>query len=323
MRGSRLPTRSLAEGALLATVAVILALSGIYLPLVGALAMLAWPVPVMLAQIRQGMRLSVLTVVVTGVLLSSLIGLVPALALVVTLGPLGIAMGEAFRRRLTPWASLGVASAAALVSHILGFGVTLLLMGQNPLELYRTAFEESIAMATSLYGRIGLDAGAILAPLQEQAAVLLGTLLPATLVIAAVMTAAINYGVATVVLRRLGYRSEPFPLFARWQLPPYAPMLYIAGVGLVYLDRGRGGAFNVVGGNLAMAAQMAFMVIGLSVAYWWLTGLGLSRVFKVVLLVYVFVLPALVFVAMLAGVLDSLFDWRKLRLAGEKGEAGP
>lgn len=323
MNGRRLSTRSLTEGALLATVAVILALAGIYLPLAGALAVLAWPVPVMLAQIRQGMRLSVLTVVVTGALLSSLVGLVPALALVVTLGPLGIAMGEAFRRRLTPWSSLGVASAAALVSHVLGFGVTLLLMGQNPLELYRTTFEESVGIASSLYGRMGLDAGAVLAPLQEQAAILLGTLLPATLVMAAVTTAAINYGVATLILRRLGYRFEAFPPFARWQLPPFAPLLYIAGVALVYLDRGRESALNAVGGNLAMIAQMAFMVAGLSVAYWWLTRLGLSRVFKIVLLVYVFVLPPLVFAAMLAGVVDSLFDWRKLRVAGEKGEAGP
>lgn len=317
----RLATRSLTEGALLATVAVILALAGVYFPLLGTLALLAWPTPVMLAQMRQGMRLSLLTMAVTGVLLASLVGPVPALALVVPLGPLGITMGEAFRRNLAPWPTLGVATAAALASQLVGFGVTLLLMGQNPIELYRSVFDQSIQMAGSLYGRMGLDTEAILRPFQEQAASLLGTLLPATLVVAAVMTAGITYGISTLVLRRLGYRGEPFPPFARWQLPPHAPLFYIAAVSLVYLDAGRGGPLHLVGANLAMITQLVFVVIGIAAIYWWLTRFGLSRVFRIVLMVYVFVFPVLVYAAMLMGLLDSLFDWRKLRV--QKGEAGP
>lgn len=331
MNSPRLATRSLAEGALLAALAAILAVAGVYLPLLGPLAMLAWPVPVVLAQLRHGMRLSLLTVVVTGLMLASLLGPLLAVGVTLTLGPLGIALGEALRRRLAPWTTLGIGALAALGAQLAGFALALVVMGHNPLAAYRELYAEALQMTAALYRRVGLDAETLVEPFREQIDVMLGVMLPATLVTASVMTCGFNYGVTVAVLRRLGYTVEPFPPFAGWQLPAYTPLLYLAAAALVYLDGGRQTVLYAVGANVSMVVQLVFLIMGMAVAYWWLSRYNLSRVFKVVLLAYVLVLPILQLVAMLLGMLDTFFDYRGLRrgAAGDggrrprkKGEAG-
>jgi uncharacterized protein YybS (DUF2232 family) len=312
-------TRSLAEGALLAAIAVILALAGMYLPLVGILAVMTGPVPILLAQLRHGLRLSLLVVTVTGLLLAGGIGLVPALGLVFTLGPLGIVLGEAFRRGASPGATLAAASGAALVSNLFSLAMTLLVMGQNPLHLYRTAFEEGLELSAQLYARMGMDVAAALGPLQEQMQLLLGLLFPFTLVAAAVTLGGLNYGMAALVLRRLGHPVGAFPAFASWRLPQQAWLILLISIALLYVDRGRGGLAHAAGSNIMLAGQFAFLVSGLAVIYWWLSRFRLNRLAKAAVVAYVFAVPPLSTLAMLIGLMDNVLDWRKLRSAGKEG----
>jgi len=315
-------TRSLAEGALLAAIAVILALAGMYLPVIGLLAGLAWPIPVMLAQLRHGIRLSMLVTAVTGLLLTAGVGLVPALGMVFTLGPLGMALGEAFRRGVSPGATLAAAGGAALFSNLFSLGVTLVVMGQNPLYLYRTAVEEGLELSTRMYERMGMDVTAMIGPIQEQTQLLLGLLFPFTIAMAALTLGGMNYGLATLVLRRLGYRIAPFPAFASWRLPRHAWLVLLIAIGLVFADGGRRGLAYAAGSNLMLAGQFAFLVTGLAVIYWWLHRLRLNRLVKVVAVVYIFAVQPLTLAAMLVGLTDIAFDWRKLRPAGSRGGGG-
>lgn len=312
-------TRSLAEGALLAAIAVILALAGMYLPLVGILAALTWPIPVLLAQLRHGMRLSVLVVAVTGLLLAGGVGPIPALGLVLTLGPLGIFLGEAFRRGASPGVTLAAAGGAALSSNLLSLAVTLLVIGQNPLHLYRQAIDEGLELSARLYERMGMDVTAVIGPIREQMQLLLGLLFPFTLAMAAMTLGGLNYVLAVLVLRRLGYRIAPFPPFVSWRLPRRAWLVLLIAIGLLYVDGGRKGLAHAAGSNLILAGQFAFLVSGLAVIYWWLGRFRLNRLVKVAAVTYVFAVQPLSVIAMLVGLLDIAFDWRKLRPALNKG----
>lgn len=319
MNPRAMPTRSLAEGALLAAIAVLLALAGIYLPLIGFLAALTWPVPVLLAQLRHGMRLSLLVVAVTGLLLAGTVGLIPALGLVFTLGPLGIVLGEAFRRGASPGLTLMAASGAALLSNLLSLAMTFLVMGQNPIHLYRTAFEEGLELSARLYARMGMDVTAIIGPMREQMGLLLGILFPFTLAMAALTLGGLNYGLAALVLRRLGHPISAFPPFAAWRLPRQSWLVLPIGIGLGYVDGEQPGLASAAGSNLLLAGQFAFLVAGLAVIYWWLGRFRLNRLVKVAAVAYVFAVPPLSVLAMLVGLIDTALDWRKLRPAGNVG----
>lgn len=92
---------SLAEGGLLADVAVILELVRIYLPLVGEVFALLVPMPFVLLTLRRGLRATVLAVVVGTLLVSMITGPHFGWRMGVS-GIVGLALGFAIRARLRP-----------------------------------------------------------------------------------------------------------------------------------------------------------------------------------------------------------------------------
>ncbi|HOO12021.1 MAG TPA: DUF2232 domain-containing protein, partial [Bacillota bacterium] len=71
------------------------------------------------------------------------------------------------------------------------------------------------------------------------------------------------------------------------------------------------GNMDVVFGNILLLFQMVFLVQGLSVAYYFLLRRGVSKLFRVLLIIFILFNQALAMAAMLAGVLDVMLDFRK------------
>ena len=67
-------TSEMVEAGILAAVAVLFAILGAYLPVLGALFNLLWPVPVAVCGMRNGLRWSVMTLIVAGAVIGSLLG---------------------------------------------------------------------------------------------------------------------------------------------------------------------------------------------------------------------------------------------------------
>ena len=92
---------SLAEGGLLADVAVILELVHIFLPLAGNVLLPLIPVPFVLLMLRRGFKATLLAVMVAGLLIGLITGLHNGWRMVV-IGLVGLALGFAMRIRMRP-----------------------------------------------------------------------------------------------------------------------------------------------------------------------------------------------------------------------------
>ncbi len=308
-------TRALVEGALLASVAVILALAGVYLPLLGPFVTFTWPVPIIVIHLRRGLRLALLTLAVTGAIVAMAVGLLQAVGIVATFGLLGIAFGEAFSRRLSPTMTLLVGAAASLVSTLVTLGLVILLFRQNPLALFGRLLEESFTQAIALYERFGIGQAQLemIVAMREQVSVILSTLFPSLLVGAAVLSAALNYWVARLVLARLGHPTEPFPAFRAWRLPRALALVYVVSIGLLLAPRWLPWPGpEAVGSNGLVIANWAFLVQGMAVGYFYLERWRVARALRIFLLGYAAFVPLLMQLLVLTGLVDLFFDLRRL-----------
>jgi len=305
-------TRSLAEGALLAAIAVVLVVAGAYLPLVGPLVAFLWPVPIIVIQMRHGLRLALLTLAAAAILLVSFVGPLYALTVILATGTIGIAYGTGFSRRLPAPLILGIGSAAVLVSVGLGIGIALLTMGLNPLTEQLELMREAAGSAAQLYEKLGIPAGQ--AREQWEAALdFIPYVLPAVLTAGAAVNAFINYVVAGAVLSRLGYHVPRVPPFARWRLPAIAAGGYVLAFALSYAAQRYGlDPLGTIATNLYVAFTLAYFVNGLAVGYHYLGRLTELRWLKVAILAIVSVNPTLFQVAVLLGLVDAAFNVRRI-----------
>ena len=92
---------ALAEGGLLADVAVILELVHIFLPLVGNVFLPLIPVPFVLLMLRRGFKATLLAIMVAGLLIGLITGLHNGWRMLI-IGVVGLALGFAMRVRMRP-----------------------------------------------------------------------------------------------------------------------------------------------------------------------------------------------------------------------------
>ena len=105
-------TSEMVEAGILAAIAVLFAILGTYLPVLGVIFNFLWAVPV--------------TLIVAGAVIGSLLGPVQALSVMAMFGLLGLALGECMYRGYTPAKTLVYSSAATFVSILLSMGLAML-----------------------------------------------------------------------------------------------------------------------------------------------------------------------------------------------------
>ncbi|HHY95222.1 MAG TPA: DUF2232 domain-containing protein, partial [Firmicutes bacterium] len=226
--------RPLAEGALMAALAVMLGLAGFYLPVLGMVATIVGPVPIVVAYLRQGPRTAVLAAAVAALLLGIFLGAIQALIMGFAFGSLGLALGRGFSRQAPAsttvlWAGLAVACATT-VSAGLGF----LFLHINPLDTVEqllAAYER----APEIWARLGVG-GQML----EQMKAMTGAMRqffwlawPAAMAGGVLGAAAINWAVARSILRRLGYQVTSAAPFVQWRLPRWVLIPLAVGMALM------------------------------------------------------------------------------------------
>ena len=101
-------TSEMVEAGILAAIAVLFAILGTYLPVLGVIFNFLWSVPVAVCGMRNGLRWSIMTLIVAGAVIGSLLGPVQALSVMAMFGLLGLVLGECMYRGYTPAKNSGI-----------------------------------------------------------------------------------------------------------------------------------------------------------------------------------------------------------------------
>ncbi len=307
-------TKPLVEGALLAGIAVVLALAATYLPVAGMLLFFLLPVPIALMELRHGTRPALLSVFVTGAVLSAFIGPLQAVSLTATLGLVGVAFGFGIRNRFSPTKTLLLGTVALLVTTVLSVSLSFLFLGVSPFQIQEEMLE-AVRAVSEMYERWGVDEEIVRQTREtlEASFSAFRLVFPAAFVAGALLNSLLNFSVLRMVLNRLGHNVNPLPAFAEWTLPKALLGLYAAGIIGLMLQEQHGIAWvNTIFVNVYLLGTLGLTVQGVATGYHFMTRYKWPKAAKVGVSVYVLFVPLLQTAAVILGMLDLLFDYRKL-----------
>jgi uncharacterized protein YybS (DUF2232 family) len=217
-RASTQDALALAEGGLLADVAVILELVRIYLPIAGVAFSLLVPIPFVLLTLRRGVKATLLAVVVGALLISLMTGPHFGWRMGVS-GLVGLALGFAMRARLRP-AFVVVAGSLITSTLLYAFFWASIWLTAVPLSSLVAAGVNSINAANSTAAFILNHLG--LGGLRQQFSPALFALegwviaywplvLYAVLLCGSIGSVVVYYLIANGLMRLFGYDVRPFP----------------------------------------------------------------------------------------------------------------
>lgn len=308
-------TRALLEGALLAALTIVMAVSIQFIPLVGLFLLGFWPLPVAVAYLRHGLKVGILSLAVAVILSTIILGPLSGFGVLSTVGTTGLALGYTYRKKLSSGLAFLVVSGASALTFVGALVTSYLFMGINLLTRMIEIIEQSNAMTREMFVRTGVS-GQQLEVLDSTAKALVElarVTLPSALLAGIVFWAFINLLGARWVLGRLGYQSPAWLPFAEWRLPSQAIWVAFPAFGLILLASRSGfPAIEKVGLNLYLLLMIGFKVLGISVASYFLSRSRVPKALGIIILIYASILPFIGEVLAYLGLWDLALNLRRL-----------
>ncbi len=307
-------TRALVESALLAVLGTMLVLIGQYVPVIGIIATFLWPLPSALVVLRHGMRWGIMSSIVTALTLGFFMDWVTALGLWVLFGLTGLIFGYAVDKQYSPITVIMLTSVAFLVGLFVSLLSVYLVAGFTPTKLIEEqirVFQKAAELNERILGPSRyLEMFKDFDLMKQQ----LFRLLPAAVVVWALIQSYLNFEVLRRVLTRLGHDLEALPPFSQWIFPEYvahgAIVSYLAAAFGVYYEIP---VLQKIGQNAWLVLSMLLFIEAASAVSYYLLRVRVPRFFIGLILFYLFASPAFNMLAVLFGIIDILFDFRRLR----------
>lgn len=314
-------TRSLTESGILAAVMVVLAVVGIYVPFLGILAVLLWPLPAAILVVRWGFRWGLMALVVAAALVGMLIEPIVALRLALAFGPVGLALGEWLCRSQSATRIVMVTLAVSIVAKFAGLALVFFMTGIQPFAGQLTVMEESFSQAAAVYESVGMSEAEIEAARVAftQNLSMVRLLLPLVVVTMGLMDTMVNFLVIGKLLARLGKPVPVLPPFVEWRLP--GVFLYLFGFSLIGMYWGSTREIALlyqVSLNLNMAMTLAGLIEGISLYEYVMRHYRWSRLLSTVLLMFIILNSLFMSILVFTGLLDMMFDYRRRYWGEEK-----
>ncbi|MDO4582260.1 MAG: YybS family protein [Bacillota bacterium] len=313
----RLDLRAITEGAMMAAIALLLAVIGAYVPLLSILGLLLYPLPFAVLILRRGLKAGVLATFVTFALSVILLTLPQALLMLIQYGLLGIFLGYCFRKQRGALFTLGVSTIIAAVGTLGGLLASLFVSGLG-LEAILTQMQlitdQYVAAIVAQPGaaELMIPAGMSVEEFGDYLLEFMQRLLPASLVLSAMLMTFICYSVSSAVLRRLRYHILKLPPLAEWRIDWRLSWGLIAALGAGQLGRlWQLEWLSMIGDNLLYVFGVVLFISGLSFIIWVLRFTRANFFIKLLLIFLLIQFASItIYLLIMLGVFDPLFDLR-------------
>lgn len=306
---SFLNTRALVEGAFMAGLTTVMGLLGIIIPPI----LIVMPIPLAVLVMRRDLRVAVLSLAVTGILMTILYANpLQAAVLLIQFGPLGLVLGLLYKNYVTAGHALVTASLISVIASVAVIALVFLI-GELNLATLQAAANTSLDKVFQMYQQAGLSVPPEEQKLLRDSIKTAVSLLPAIWVLSSVLSTILTYIIGSKVLKRLGYKVSALPPFSQWRLPWYSIWGLILGLSFFMA----GAKFNlnwlnITGQNLLMIFGFSFFVVGLSVVVYYFKVLPLSKPFKTIMIVLLFIYIGFMYWAVaVLGIFDAIFNIRR------------
>lgn len=295
-----------------------LAIAGFLVPVLGQMAMLFTPAPLIVLTVLHGRKSGIIATALAAVIVSGLGSLQLSVALLfLGLGMMALALAEGMIRNLRHEATVILGAFVPILLLLVLITPAFLKAGKPPVEIAEAYLHQSMQETRQLYTGMGLtDLAQTLDLVNDKIIYYAARLFPGIIAVTALLQSLVCYGVArSIILRRrpdLPLASQP--LLALWHLPDHWVWGLIVTLVLVALPV-PGARF--AGLNLVFLYLLAYTAQGVAVLDFFLRKFRIPVLWRSALLSVILTLPTAVAVVAF-GVVDIWADFRKVRVPAAK-----
>ena len=305
---------SMTESGILAAITVVMALIAVYVPMLGIVAVLLWPLPMIVLIVRHGLRWGIMSVLVAAILTAVLVEPLISLRLALAFAPGGIALGIGYRRGWPGVRIFTVGVIVSLAAKMAALGLVFLITNIHPFTMQFDALNDSFQKSVEIYQSFNMTEEQIEQAKETflQNMQLVKLLLPMVVVLMGLMDTALNFVIGGKVLHRLGHDVPVFPKFTEWRLPK--AFLYLFGFSLVGMYWGTTRELALlyqVSLNGNMIATFAGIIQGVALYQNMTERYHWSKILSTVVLVFIVLNGVLLQLLAFTGLFDMVFDYRR------------
>ncbi len=306
-------TTALTEAAIIAAIMVVFVLFGIYIfPIV----LMIYPVPFIILGIRHGSKYNILSMIASSIIVGMFTDITMAMILFIVFGLLAISLTYMIRRKYNTSQIVMFNTAVALISMLIAVAILNYITGTSLISDIEASLSQVLEIQLNTIKDMGLSSYEIIqmTDVLKTAHSYMILLIPFFLIISSMFSAYINYWLSVVVLRRLGNKQIAIPRFKFFSLPRNiilgAFVIFLASALIRYLEILY---YDPILINVIGLLIFVFFLQGLAILVYLIDKLKFYKIIKGALIVLAII--NFVFIAILSfiGMLDIVFDFRKLR----------
>lgn len=293
--------RKITYGALMIAMFAILLAITVYIPIVGSITFFFIPLPIILYRLRYDRGPSLL-VLMTGVLLSLLVGGIILVPVALVFGLLGLVIGDTIITEKTKLYTFMSAGLTLLISSVLMYAASVIFFGLNIIDVLIEGLEVTSANLNELAG----DNSALSEALSEQmeiAKAFYEAAVPSMFMIASFAIAFIIVILNSSMVKRLGHKAPTFSPFRDMKLPTVLVWSYFVVLLIgIFSTPEQGSTLYLAYINASVILRFLFLVQGISLIHFFMNEKNTPKWLKVIFTLMAFPLAQ---ITILIGVLDS------------------
>ena len=307
---------SMVEAGILSAISVVFAMISLYIPVFGVVFNVLWPVPLILLGVRHGLKWSIMSLATATVIIAIVVSPVQAILQTAGLGLIGLTIGFCLHRDDTALTTVFYGAVASFISKIIVLGITVLIMGVNPLDFDADAVSRITNEVLDYYRKFGTPE-AELEQIRAMTEMMLGMMkkiLPAGFILGSFFDTWLNFLAAKAILKRLGTYVKEMPLFREIIIPDIFLLLFGGSYFMAYFFKDdTTSLYNTIATNFYVLASIPMILQGFAIIWFWVHKRNLPNLIKGFSLALFFISPIAAYIVTFAGVLDYIFNFRKIR----------
>lgn len=313
-------TKALIEASLTTALTVVIMLISIYVPVFSIFANFILPVPITVLYIKQNYKVTLISIIASGILISMLYNPIAALSLIVSTGLTGMTLGYCIKNKKEFGTTIILLSISIAVGMIFYLVVYVMLMSKGGLYGFVNnmveTFKQSMNLSKSMYEKAGVSSNQ-LASVENMVKVFtpeyIMKLIPAGIIIVSFILSYLNYIITRAILIKLKYEVNEIKPFNQWymntRLGTLGGLMLVIGI-LLNRKNMAIGQYMITSSELIL--QLIFFIDGLAlITYYLMKKFKMSKKITAIVIVLT-ALSSLSLFYVLAGFIDMIFDFRKL-----------
>lgn len=277
-----------------------------------------FPVMFIIIGIKNGMVEGIISLMTTCTILAYIIDPIIALYLFLVFAPITITIIYTTKNRKNTMEVL-LYSTVVLFASILLFFTLVNISDGNLLIQIEEMFKESLSLRLEALKEMGLTSYEIVEDMNylENAFKQMLLIAPATLLLLTLIVSYINYSLSILGLKKVGINVVNTPKFSRFRLPNNIAVGTIVMFITVLIAKPLiSEYFEAIVQNLMVLLGFMVLIQGLSIIDFFLIKIKVKTFFRFLFIFLTVIIAPLITVVSTLGLIDVIFDFRKLRRKG-------